>query len=153
MHKAIISDTSCLILLEKIGELELLHKLYGTIITTSEVKVEFGLPLPDWFEIQEPSNKNYQAIIETSIDKGEASAIALAVEYEDCLLIIDDLKGRKYAQQLGLQIIGTIGVIVDAKLFGIIPSIKPLIEKIKLTNFRISDKVEKILLAKAGESN
>ncbi len=153
MHKVIISDTSCLILLDKIGELDLLHKLYGSIITTPEVKNEFGLPLPDWFEIQTTSNKNYQAIIEASIDKGEASAIALAVEYGDCLLIIDDLKGRKYAQNLGLQIIGTIGIIVDAKLLGIIPSIKPLLEKIKRTNFRISVTVEKILLEKAGESN
>lgn len=46
MHKAIISDTSCLILLEKIGELELLRKLFGVIITTQEVASEFGLPLP-----------------------------------------------------------------------------------------------------------
>ena len=42
MHKAIISDTSCLILLDKIGELEILNKLFGTIITTTEVASEFG---------------------------------------------------------------------------------------------------------------
>jgi predicted nucleic acid-binding protein len=42
MRKAIIADTSCLILLDNIGELDLLHKLYGTIITTSAVKSEFG---------------------------------------------------------------------------------------------------------------
>ena len=151
MHKAIISDTSCLILLDKIGELNLLHKLFGTIITTSEVAFEFGLPLPDWFEIQQPKDKNYQTIIEASVDKGEASAIALAVELDDCLLIIDDLKGRKFAQQLGLTIIGTIGILVDAKLAGIIPSVKPLLTKIKTTNFRISDQLEMLILKKAGE--
>ena len=151
MHKAIISDTSCLILLDKIGELNLLYKLFGTIITTSEVAFEFGLPLPDWFEIQQPKDKNYQTIIEASVDKGEASAIALAVELDDCLLIIDDLKGRKFAQQLGLTIIGTIGILVDAKLAGIIPSVKPLLTKIKTTNFRISDQLEMLILKKAGE--
>jgi predicted nucleic acid-binding protein len=151
MHKAIISDTSCLILLDNIGELDLLLKLFGTIITTSVIKAEFGKSLPDWFEIKEPFDKNYQSLIETAIDKGEASAIALAVEYKDCLLIIDDLKGRKFAQQLGLQIIGTLGVIVDAKLSGIIPSIRPIIDKIKSTNFRISESLEKLLLVKAGE--
>ncbi len=49
MPKTIISDTSCLILLSNINELELLNNLYGTIITTNEVATEYGLPLPQWF--------------------------------------------------------------------------------------------------------
>ena len=151
MHKAIISDTSCLILLDKIGELEILNKLFGTIITTTEVASEFGQPLPSWVEIKQPSDNNYQSIIEASVDKGEASAIALAIELDDCLLIIDDLKGRKFANQLGLAIIGTIGVIVDAKLAGIIPSIKPILTKIKSTNFRITEQLEALILKRSGE--
>lgn len=151
MHKAIISDTSCLILLEKIGELELLNKLFGTVITTQEIADEFGLPLPSWIEISAPFNQKYQIIIETSVDKGEASAIALAVEFDDCLLIIDDLKGRKFAQQLGIAITGTFGILVDAKLAGVISSVKPIIAKIKQTNFRISDKIETAILARAQE--
>ena len=151
MHKTIISDTSCLILLEKIGELDILHKLFGTIITTTEVAEEFGQTLPSWFELRQPTDKNYQSIIEASVDKGEASAIALAIELDDCLLIIDDLKGRKFAHQLGLTIIGTIGVIVDAKLVGIIPSVKPILAKIKSTNFRITEHLELLILKRAGE--
>ena len=88
-------------------------------------------------------------------DKGEASAIALAIELaielDDCLLIIDDLKGRKFANQIGLTIIGTIGVIVDAKLAGIITSIKPILTKIKSTNFRITEQLETIILKRSGE--
>lgn len=151
MPKIIISDASCLILLDKIGELEILNKLFGIIITTSEVAKEFGQPLPSQFEIRDPKDKNYQSIIQTSLDKGEASAIALAIELDDCLLIIDDLKGRKFAHQLGLIIIGTIGVVVDAKLSGIIPSVKPIIRKIKATNFRMTKQLEEIILKKAGE--
>lgn len=151
MHRTIISDTSCLILLEKIGELSILNKLLGNITTTSEVAEEFGHQLPLWFEIKDPKDKNYQAIIEASVDKGEASAIALAIELDDCLLIIDDLKGRKFAHQLGLTIIGTIGVIVDAKLAGVIPSVKPILSKIKSTNFRITEKLELLILKRAGE--
>ncbi len=151
MHKAIISDTTYLILLEKIGELELLLKLFGEIITTQEVANEFGLPLPSWIGIKNPSDIKYQSIIEDSVDKGEASAIALAVEFDNCLLIIDDLKGRKFASQPGLTITGTFGVIVDAKLAGIVPSVKPIIARIKQTNFRISEKTEAIIYAKANE--
>jgi predicted nucleic acid-binding protein len=127
MQNAIISDTSCLILLDKIGELEILHTLYGNIITTQQVASEFGGILPGWIVIVNPVNKNYQTIIEASLDKGEASAIALAVEYDDCLLIIDDLKGRKFALQLGLQITGTLGVLIEAKSGGHIPFLKPIL--------------------------
>ena len=151
MRKTIISDTSCIILLDKIGELNILNKLFGVITTTPEVAKEFGQQLPSWFQIKAPENKTYQSMIESSVDKGEASAIALAVESGDCLLIIDDLKGRKFALQLGITIIGTIGLIIDAKLQGIIPSVIPIISKIKITNFRITEQLEQLILNKAGE--
>lgn len=151
MPKTIISDASCIILLDKIGELDLLNKLFGKIIITSEVASEFGHLLPSWFEIQEPIDKNFQALIEKSVDKGEASAIALPVELDNCLLIIDDLKGRKFASKLGLIITGTMGVIVDSKFAGIISSVRPILLKIKETNFRISKDVELLILNKAGE--
>jgi predicted nucleic acid-binding protein len=151
MQKIIISDTSCLILLEKIRELELLHQLFGTITTTNEVALEFGHPLPNWFEIKQPLDSAYQKIIETNVDRGEASAIALAVEQDDCLLIIDELKGRKFAKQLGLKIIGTIGIFVQAKRLGIIPSIKPILSKMRQTNFRISTQLEETVLKLSGE--
>jgi len=55
MQATIISDTSCLILLEKIGELYLLQKLFGKIITTQIVADEFGSRLPEWISIQNPN--------------------------------------------------------------------------------------------------
>ncbi|MBN8860593.1 MAG: DUF3368 domain-containing protein [Sphingobacteriales bacterium] len=90
-------------------------------------------------------------MIESLIDKGEASAIALALESDNSLLIIDDRKGRKFTRQLSLSIIGTIGIIVDAKLTGIIPSVKPVLAKIKTTNFRITEALELLIIQKAGE--
>jgi len=90
-------------------------------------------------------------LIESLIDKGEASAIALALESDNSLLIIDDRKGRKFTRQLSLSIIGTIGIIVDAKLTGIIPSVKPVLAKIKTTNFRITEALELLIIQKAGE--
>ncbi|MCO5241448.1 MAG: DUF3368 domain-containing protein [Chitinophagaceae bacterium] len=84
-------------------------------------------------------------LIESLVDKGEASAISLALESENSLLIIDDRKGRRFARQLGLSIIGTIGIIVDAKLAGVIPSVRPLLTKIKTTNFRITEELELLI--------
>jgi predicted nucleic acid-binding protein len=153
MHKTIISDTSCLIILTNIGELDLLKRVYGQIITTSDIEKEFGEKLPDWIMIENVKDQSTQRILELQIDKGESSAISLALELSNSTLILDDFKARKIAQQLGLSVTGTIGVIVKAKLNGIIPSIKPYIEKIKETNFRISDEIEIQALKQAEEEN
>lgn len=152
MQKIIISDASCLILLEKIGELDLLHIVFGETIVTQAIADEYGLILLNWISIQNPLNQNYQKILETSVDKGEASAIALAVEIVDCLLIIDDLKGRDLAESLGIKITGTFGIIIEAKLSGKITSVKPYLKKISQTNFRFSTKLEKLILEKANEN-
>lgn len=151
MHKTIISDTSCFIILSKIEKLYLLKSVYGQIVTTSDIVEEFGEQLPDWIIIEHVADKSRQRILELQIDRSESSAIALALETQNCTLILDDFKARKIAQQLGITITGTIGVIVKAKLNGIIPSIKPYIEKIKETNFRISAEIELQALKEAEE--
>lgn len=151
MHKTIISDTSCFIILSKIEKLYLLKSVYCQIVTTSDIVEEFGEQLPDWIIIEHVADKSRQRILELQIDRSESSAIALALETQNCTLILDDFKARKIAQQLGITITGTIGVIVKAKLNGIIPSIKPYIEKIKETNFRISAEIELQALKEAEE--
>lgn len=151
MQKVIISDTSCLVLLDKIGELNLLNKLFGEIIVTQEIADEFKQELPHWFKVKAVTNKIYQKILEASLDRGEASAIAFAIEQGDCLLIIDDLKGRKYAQQLGVRITGSLGVIIDAKLSGHTQSVKSILDKIKKTDFRLTEELERKTLEKSNE--
>ena len=128
-----------------------MNKLFGQIVVTIEIANEFRKELPDWFSIEEPTNKTYQKILEASLDKGEASAIAFAIEQADCLLVMDDYKGRKYAEQLGIRITGTLGVIIDAKLSGHIASVKPLLENIKKTDFRLTADLEKKTLEKSNE--
>lgn len=80
------------------------------------------------------------------MDCGEASAIALASEYNDAVLLLDDLKARKLASKLNFKITGVLGVIHKAKQMTIIPKVKPLIDKMLITNFRISKNIiEEIL--------
>jgi predicted nucleic acid-binding protein len=73
------------------------------------------------------------------------------METDDCTIILDDYKARKVAEQLGLDITGTIGVIIKAKLNGVIPSIKPYLEKISQTDFRITDDLKEQAMKEAGE--
>lgn len=131
MPKTIISDTSCLIILSNIGQLELLHKMYGEIVITPEILEEYQDVVPDWIVVQTVSDKYRQRILELQIDKGEASAIALAIEIPGSTLILDDEKARKVARSLDLSFTGTIGVIVKAKLNGVIPEVKSILEMIK----------------------
>jgi len=146
MPKIVISDTSTLILFHKIDEFTLLQKVYGELITTPEIAEEFGEDLPDWIKIQSVSDKKYQDFLETQIDYGEASAIALATEYDDVLLLLDDLKARKLATRLKFKITGTLGVINRAKQMSIIDKVKPLIDKLLLTDFRVADNIIKEIL-------
>jgi predicted nucleic acid-binding protein len=141
MPKVVISDTSTLILFHKIDEFYLLQKVYGELITTTEIAEEFGEKLPEWIKVQTVTDKKYQKLLETQIDLGEASAIALASEFQDVLLLLDDLKARKLATKLNFKITGTLGVIQKAKNLGYISKIKPLIEKLLRIDFRIADHI------------
>ena len=151
MPKTIISDTSCFIILTNIDELELLHKVYGQIITTPDIAIEYGDTLPDWVQIISVTDKYKQQLLEMQIDKGESSALALALEIPGSTVILDDYKARKIAERLGITFSGTIGVIIKAKLKGIIPSIKPILEKIKQTDFYLSAEIELQALKEAKE--
>jgi predicted nucleic acid-binding protein len=151
MPKVIISDTSCLIILTKIGEINLLRQLYKTVTITQDISLEYGEILPDWCEVQQVRDHYIQQLLEMQIDKGEASAIALALETSENIVILDDWKARKVAERLGLSVTGTLGVIIKAKNTGIIPSIKPYLDKIRETNFRVSEELEQIALKEANE--
>lgn len=77
--------------------------------------------------------------------------MALAIESENSLLILDDLKARKLAAKLNLNYTGTLGIILKAKREGLLSSIRPILEKIQMTNFRFSDKILNEILKEADE--
>lgn len=151
MQKIIISDTSCLITLDKINQLIILKNLFKVVTVTFVIAQEFGQPLPDFFETINPSKNIFQKILEMNIDAGEASAIALALEYTDPLVIIDDLKARKIAEQLNLPITGTLGVLIEAKKKGFIKSLQTVLKELAKTNFRLTDELIHYALKMTGE--
>ncbi|MEN6588939.1 MAG: DUF3368 domain-containing protein [Proteiniphilum sp.] len=152
MHERIvIADTSCLIALTKIQELQLLKFLYREVYITPEIEREFGEELPEWIIIEEVSDKKTVRLLNILLDLGESSAIALGFEKENVLLILDDLKGRKEAEKLGFSFTGTLGVLYRAKKEGYIKMIKPYIDKLKTAEFRISKNIEEEILKLSGE--
>ncbi|MBN1925253.1 MAG: DUF3368 domain-containing protein [Prolixibacteraceae bacterium] len=151
MPRIIVSDTSCLILLDKLGKVNILQSLFGTITITEIIADEFGKTIPEFFSIENPKDKNYQKILESFLDSGEASAIALAIEKEECLLIIDEYKGRREARNLGLDYTGTIGIFIIAKRKGLINSITEILEAIQKTDFRLSEELIREAKEMCGE--
>ncbi len=147
MKRVVISDTSCLIILSKIGCLNILQSLFGEILITEEIENEFGELLPNWIIVKKAKSQQIEKILELNIDEGEASAVALYLEQsDDALLIIDERKGRIIAKDLGIKIIGTIGVILKAKEIGIISNLSEIIERLEVTDFRLSPKLKQQLL-------
>ena len=73
MQKIIISDTSCLITLDKINQLETLRSLFRTITVSTIIAEEYGESLPAFVEILDPSQKVFQQILQLNVDAGEAS--------------------------------------------------------------------------------
>lgn len=152
MEKVIISDTTCLILLSNLGKLDLLQALFSTVTITPEVRAEFGDPLPHWVVVESVKDQQQFATMRLMVDEGEASAIALCLEKPGSLLIMDERKGRKVAQDLGLITVGTLGILLEAKKGGHISQLRPLIEQIFQSDFRVSSDLLNTVLLLSGES-
>src|SRR5699024_5678711 len=119
MPKVTVVDTSCLILLNKIGQLNLLQKLFKEVTITQTVANEFNKPIPKWINIIEVNPKKTRGLA-SFLDLGEASSIVVASSKENSLLIIDENKGRKVAKEMEIQLTGSLGVLVTAKRKGYI---------------------------------
>ena len=149
--KIVITDASCFITLDKIDGMHLLHSLYKQVITTPEIAAGYGKRLPAWVELKAVQNRDLLYNYAETVDIGEANAMALASEIQADLLIIDDAGGRRFAKKFELNIIGTVGKILNAKLTAIIPLVKPYVIKLQQTNFRISGQLTIQIIKDAGE--
>lgn len=131
MSKIIIADASCLIALGRLNKLELLRDIFKTVITTSEIRKEVSENLPEWVEARQFTNTAKKKDLEKIVDAGQASVIALALETNNAVLIIDEKKGRKLARESGIEIIGTLKVLLIAQERGLIPQITPLLKELE----------------------
>jgi predicted nucleic acid-binding protein len=151
MRRIVVSDTNCFIVLEKINKLELFKQFYEDVITTPEIAKEFGKQLPRWVSIQSAQSKVIQYELESKLDLGEASAIALGPEVGKCTLIREDLKAKRLAEELKLEYTGTLGLLVRAKKTGYIQSVKPLLIDLQKVGLHFSDEVSKGILQQSSE--
>lgn len=148
----VISNSSPIIHLAKIEKLQLLHDCFRTITIPEAVYNECvsegkgrdeveGIKKAEWIKVLQVKDRKLVKLLQTSIDDGEAEAIALSLEIGADLILIDDSDAREKARLYGLKISGTIGILLRAKLEGKITSLKENLIKLKETGFRISDEL------------
>ena len=120
-------------------------------LLTPEVANEYGKDLQTWMKVIKVKDQQKQSEFEKMVDLGEASAIALALELPDSVLIIDDKRGRILAANLNISITGTLGTLLKAKQLNVISKVKPYLEKLKQIDYRISKEIELEVLNRAEE--
>ncbi|OQX79434.1 MAG: hypothetical protein B6D64_04920 [Bacteroidetes bacterium 4484_276] len=156
----IISDSSPLISLAVVKKLDTLGKLYDEVFVPDAVFDEviradkpFTKELELFLNGKTKSVKNKMAVemLSGDIGAGEAEAIVLALEQQPAIVLIDDLKARRFAKMNRLTIIGTLGILLKAKKEGLIKEIKPLISELLLNDIRIGAKIIEITLQAARE--
>jgi predicted nucleic acid-binding protein len=146
-----VSNSSCLIGLEMAGRLDLLQRLYGTVVVPKAVAEECGNRLPPWFQVQMVQNQGMVRSLRLELGSGESEAMVLAGEAGASRLILDDKKARRMARQLGLPITGTLAVLLRAKQQGLLSSVRELLDDLAKARFRISDALVQETLRRAGE--
>jgi predicted nucleic acid-binding protein len=154
-ERPVVSNSSPLIALGRIGQLSLLPALMKKIWIPPAVRLEvFGTdPLPDWIEEQPLEQPLAPRMAATRLGPGEREAIALALELSASEVILDDLAARHLAASLGLRPIGTLGLLLRAKRRGLIPQVRSYMEALQKQEFRISERLFSGILAAAGESS
>jgi len=141
MPDIVIVDTSVLIAIEKIDLLQILCKIYKEIILPEAVVREFGNINFECYSVKKVESRLINVLMQDlNLGKGEAEVIALAYE-TNFKVLIDDLKARKVAENLGLSISGSIGVLLKAEKLGIIDSALKKTQELKEMGFYVSNEL------------
>ena len=156
----VVSNTTPIISLLKIGKLQIFKDLYDEIFIPQEVfnEIEAGknkefytdLSKIEWIKIEKINNEKALSYF-LDLDKGEAEAIVLANEKEADLIILDESLGRFHAKHTGLKVTGTIGILLKAKQLGYITELKPLLFELRTKNVWLSDSLIENALKLANE--
>ena len=160
MNKLVIADAGPLIAFARLHQLGLLPQIFGRVLVTDIVFSECA-GSADFLEspLIREAVANMQLELCTApdfsaytqkIDAGEASAIAVAIEY-GCGVLMDDKAGRAMAKNAAVPVIGTVGVLVLAKRKGLVPLVKPLLENLIASGYFLSKEIIAAALAAAGE--
>ncbi len=161
MNKA-ISNTSPLIFLYRIDVFSWLSKIFVELWVPGAVEKELETARAKGYDT--PNLKTYKFIriidpvklpsewLSLDLGPGELAAMSLAIENPDLILLLDDSLARRTAIAAGLNVWGTLRVLLEAKQNGAIPKIGPYIDKLENIGIWISEDIRNRILILAGEN-
>jgi len=151
MRKVIVNSTP-LIALCKVNQLELLHRIYGEItipqavfneVTQKNDLVKKEVASASWVHVEAVRDTKARRMYRAKLHEGEVEVMILAQEHEgEHLVIIDDNAARKTAQFLGLTLTGTIGVLIKAKELGYIDAVMPFVNRMEESEIYFSESLK-----------
>lgn len=148
----IVSNSTPLIALSRINELELLHSIFGSILIPDavfdEVVLEGGgkagvmeVANAPWIIKMEVQNVLAVSMLQMDLDAGEAEAVVLAKELGADFLLLDEKKARRVARNLEIKHMGTVGILGLAATKGLISNIDDIFDKLEQNGFRFKEEV------------
>lgn len=160
----VVSNTSPLTNLAAIGQFGLLRHLYATVNIAEAVWDELnakGTSWPgrdevaaaDWIERHTVRNRALIRALRRDLDRGEAQSIALALELDADIVLMDEKEGRRAAQRQGIRVIGVVGILLEAKAQKRIEELRPFLDALRHgAGFFLNESVYARALELAGES-
>lgn len=160
-ERRVVSNTSPLLYLYQVQQLDLLRRLYGRITIPRAVETELGrgkelgIRVPeistiDWIQVKQvPDRSLLPAVVD--LGPGEAEVIALGLVHRNSLLILDDQLGRRIARLSDLTVTGTLGILLKAKERGFLERVAPVVHELEETSMRMTEDLKRIVLEQAGE--
>ena len=149
----IVSNSSPLIFFSAIGMLDTLAG-FGDIsipkavyeeVTKNDLKGSNEVKHADWIKVVEVEDHE-SIIFSSTLDAGEAEAIALAIKQNADLILMDDLAGRRAATAYGIEVIGTLGLLKVLYQKGRIENMKNVLDEIQKHGFWMSTDLYKKML-------
>jgi predicted nucleic acid-binding protein len=158
-----ISNTSPLVYLHRVGALDWLGHLFGEVWVPSAVIKELqagragGHDVPlvgpqPWVRIVEP-RATPSEWLSLDLGPGELAALALALENPSRIVLLDDQLARRTGQAAGLNVWGTLRVLLEAKAQGLTERIEPLVGRLGSSGMWISQEIRRRILTLADEAD
>ena len=159
----VVSNTSPLTNLAAIGQFDCLQLLYDHIHIAHGVWNELNakgqnwpgrneVATATWITRHQVQNQHLVVILRQDLDQGEAESIALALELNADLILLDEKEGRHMAQRLGLKKLGVVGVLLEAKASGLIEQVRPHLDALRqIAGFYLNESLYQSILMLANE--
>jgi uncharacterized protein len=150
----VISNSSPLIALAQIGQLDLLRRLHPRVSIPPAVAREVEptvAELPGWIVVRELAHPLQPGTVAASIGPGEREVVSLGLELGAALLILDEQPARRLATSLGLRVIGTVGLLMAGKERGFLAKVRPELDRLRAVRFFMDQDLYDRVIAQAGE--